>query len=66
MVFNLHKFLIYVSAKFNWKLICASCYLYLLTGNLNQNTYSGTFSDVNHELKVKTVRNQKFSLIFHN
>ena len=44
-------------AKFNWKLICASCYLYLLIGNLNQNAYTGTFSNVNHEFKVKTFRN---------
>ena len=57
MVFNLHKFLIYVFQKFNWKLICASCYLYLLMGNLNQNAYSGTFSNINHEFKVKTFRN---------
>ena len=39
------------------ELICASCYLYLLIGNLNQNAYSGTFSYINHELKVKTFRN---------
>ena len=56
-VFNLHRFLIYVFPKFNWKLICANCYLYLLIGNLNRNAYSGAFSNINHEFKVKTFRN---------
>ena len=63
-VFNLHKFLTYVFPKFNWKFICASCYLYLMIGNLNQNAYSGTFSNINHKFKVKNLETKNFLQYF--
>ena len=34
--------------------------IYLLIGNLNQNAYSGTFSNINHEFKVKTLETKNF------
>ena len=30
-----------------------------------KNAYSGTFSNINHEFKVKTFRNKNFFSIFH-
>ena len=56
-VFNFEKFFICVLPKYDRNLICASCFLYFLTGNLSQNVYNGKFSDVNNEFNVTNVRN---------
>ena len=66
-VFNFGKFLIYVLAKFNRNLICASCFfLYFLKGNLKQNVYNEEFFNVNNEFNVTNVRNLKFLIISYN
>ena len=56
-VFNFEKFLIYVLPKFNWNLLCASCYLYLLIGNLTQKVYNDKFLNVSNEVNLSNVRN---------
>ena len=56
-VFSFEKFFIYVLPKFNSKLICAGCYLYLLIENLTQDVYNGIFSNVNNKINVPNVRN---------
>ena len=63
-VFNVKKFLICLLLRFDRNLICATCYLYFLIGNLNQNIYSNEFHSVCHAFKVTNVRDLKLSSTF--